>query len=216
MNKLTTNFLITPALLFCVAAFTGCSEQHEPPQAVATPVDSPIESSVDSQIESPRESSVNDIAIEPQNEALAETRVSSSLPSSLPSADGDIVGLKQYINLPVEPSRVVWAMNKVTEPAGKLTTEDWSIVARMELTKEQLKVLTNVPLPNKVVKLPAYTVEPWMEDVIANKFKLDKSGKFYKPLGTMLSAEQFFNDPLVTGAIYMITDNEILLFLQTE
>lgn len=141
---------------------------------------------------------------------------STSTSSAASSTDADLIKLEQFINLPVQPVRVQWAMNKVTEPVGKLGVEDWSIVARMELDEKDLKILTNIPLPNKVVKLPKYAIEPWMDDVIASKFKLEKSGQSYRPLGIMLSAEQFYRDPLVTGAIYMITDTEILLFLQTK
>lgn len=142
--------------------------------------------------------------------------VNASSSSIASSTDAELMKLEQYINFPVEPLRVQWAMKKVTEPVGKLGVEDWSIVARMQLNEKDMKILANVPLPNKIIKLPKYAVEPWMDDVVATKFKLDKSGQFYRPLGIMLSAEQFYKDPLVTGAIYMITDTEILLFLQTE
>ncbi len=143
----------------------------------------------------------------------AEDQIATAPPAS--STDAELLKLKELINLPVKPIWVKWEMTRVTEPSGKLGTDDWSIVARMTLEKDDIKILTNTPLPIKVIKLPAYTVKPWMEDIIASSFKLDDAGD-YKPLGTTLSAEQFYRDPLITGAIYMISETEILLFLQTE
>jgi hypothetical protein len=136
--------------------------------------------------------------------------------ASTSSADLELAELNQLINLPIKPIRVKWEINKVSVPSGKLDADDWSLVARMEVEKKDLKILTNTPLPNKVIKLPQYAVEPWMEDILASKFKLDKTGEFYTPLATVLSAEQFYRDPLLTGAIYLISETEILLFLQTE
>lgn len=140
--------------------------------------------------------------------------VSSS--SSVSSVSPEVAGLEQVINLPVKPLSLTWETNKVTERLGKLDTDDWSVVARMELSEKDLKLLSTVPLPNKVTKLPAYTVEPWMKDIIDTKFKLDETGHFYIPQGTMLSAEQFYQGSLITGAVYMISDTEVLLFLQTD
>ena len=128
----------------------------------------------------------------------------------------DVVELQKLINLPITPTKVVWEINKVTEPSSKYDREDWSVVARMELTEKDFKILSNVPMPIKVIKFPKYAVEPWMEDIIATKFKPDDTGDFYTPRGTVLSAEQFYKDPLVTGAIYMISETEILLYVQTE
>lgn len=143
----------------------------------------------------------------------AGQQIATDAPAS--STDAELIKLKELINLPVKPAWVKWEINKVTEPTGKLDTDDWSIIARMTLEKNDIKILTNTQLPIKVMKLPAYAVEPWMEDLIATSFKLDENGE-YKPLGTTLSAEQFYRDPLITGAIYMISETEILLFLQTE
>lgn len=143
----------------------------------------------------------------------AEQQIATDAPAS--STDAELIKLKELINLPVKPAWVKWELNKVTEPTGKLDTNDWSIIARMTLEKNDIKILANTQLPIKVMKLPAYAVEPWMEDLIATNFKLDENGE-YKPLGTTLSAEQFYRDPLITGAIYMISETEILLFLQTE
>lgn len=143
----------------------------------------------------------------------AEDQIATNPPAS--SVDAELLKLKKLINLPVKPTWVKWELNKVTEPTGKLDTNDWSIVARMTLEKNDIKILANTQLPIKVIKLPTYAVEPWMEDIIASSFKLDENGE-YKPLGTTLSAEQFYRDPLITGAIYMISETEILLFLQTE
>jgi hypothetical protein len=136
--------------------------------------------------------------------------------ASTSSADSELVELNQLINLPIKPIRIKWEINKVAVPSAKLDTDDWSLIARMEVEKKDLKILTNTPLPNKVIKLPQYAVEPWIGDILASKFKLDETGEFYTPLGTMLSAEQFYRDPLLTGAIYLISETEILLFLQTE
>ena len=132
------------------------------------------------------------------------------------STNNEVTKLEQLINLPVKPVWIKWEVTKVTKPVGKLGTDDWSIVARMALDSGDIKILTVTPLPNKIVKLPAYAVKPWMEDIIAANFKPDETGDFYIPQGTMLSAEQFYRDPLLTGAIYMISETEILLFLQTE
>ena len=143
----------------------------------------------------------------------AEDQIATNPPAS--SVDAELLKLKEIINLPVKPTWVKWELNKVTAPTEKLDTNDWSIVARMTLEKNDIKILANTQLPIKVMKLPAYAVEPWMEDIIASSFKLDENGE-YKPLGTTLSAEQFYRDPLITGAIYMISETEILLFLQTE
>ncbi|PUA27918.1 MAG: hypothetical protein B0W54_15505 [Cellvibrio sp. 79] len=143
----------------------------------------------------------------------AEDQIATNPPAS--SVDAELLKLKEIINLPLKPTWVKWELNKVTEPTGKLDTDDWSIIARMTLEKNDIKILANTQLPIKVMKLPAYAVEPWMEDLIATSFKLDENGE-YKPLGTTLSAEQFYRDPLITGAIYMISETEILLFLQTE
>lgn len=140
-------------------------------------------------------------------------------PSEAPvitAENSDITELEKLINMPVRPTRIIWEMNKVTEPSSKYDREDWSVVARMELTEKDFKILSNVPMPNKVIKFPKYAVEPWMEDIITTKFTLDDSGDFYIPRGTVLSAEQFYRDPLVTGAIYMISETEILLYVQTE
>lgn len=137
-------------------------------------------------------------------------------PSSSALTETDSARLNQFINLPVEPLWIKWEINKVTLPADKLDTGDWSIIARMELSEKDVKFLATVPLPNKVTKLPAYTIEPWVQDIIDTKFKPDETGDYYIPQGTMLSAEQFYRDPLITGAVYMISDTEILLFLQTD
>lgn len=139
-----------------------------------------------------------------------------SAPPVTSGASSDVTELEKLINLPIKPLSVMWEMNRVTEPSSKYDREDWSVVARMELTEKDFKILSNVPMPNKLIKFPKYAVEPWMEDIIASKFKLDKTGDFYRPLGTVLSAEQFYRDPLVTGAIYMVSETEILLYLQTE
>lgn len=136
--------------------------------------------------------------------------------ASTSSADPELAELNQLINLPIKPIRVTWEINKVAVPSAKLDTDDWSLIARMEVEKKDLKIITNTPLPNKVIKLPQYAVEPWIDDILAAKFKLDETGEFYTPLATVLSAEQFYRDPLLTGAIYLISETEILLFLQTK
>lgn len=138
-----------------------------------------------------------------------------SISSSSPQTD--IAALERLISLPVQPVTVKWSLGKVV--AGQSTAigpDDWGVVALISLNEEDLNVLSQTPSPATATGLPAYLIQPWLTDIVQAKFKPDSTGQFYIPQTASLKAEQFYKSPLLSGAAFAISNNEILVYLQTR
>ena len=129
----------------------------------------------------------------------------------------EIATLERLINFPVKPVTVKWQVNNVV--VGQSTApgpSDWGVVALINVKEEDLKILTAKTSPNTAASMPANAVQPWLAEIIKSKFKLDETGKFYTSQVATLNAEQFFKSPLLSGAAFVVSGNEILVYLQTQ
>lgn len=136
--------------------------------------------------------------------------------SSTSSPQTEFAALDRLITLPVQPVAVKWQVSNVASVQSTgLGPNDWGIVALLEVQKADLEKLS-VNKTSNAATLPAYLVHPWLADIIHSKFTLDADGKFYTPQVTVIDAEQFYKSPLLSGAAFVISDTEVLVYLQTQ
>lgn len=145
----------------------------------------------------------------------SDTEEKMSTTSSQPQTE--LATLERLINLPVKPVAVKWQVNNVV--AGQSTApgpNDWGVIALINFKEDDLQTLTTKPSPTTAAGVPANAALPWLAEIIKSKFKLDETGKFYISQVTTLDAEQFYKSPLLSGAAFLVSENEILVYLQTQ
>jgi len=139
-----------------------------------------------------------------------------SISSSASSPQIEVSALSRLINLPVQPLAVKWQVsNVIPKHSTELGPNDWGVVALLELKKEDIEKLT-ANTSSTPASLPAYLVQAWLVNIVQSKFTLDPTGKFYTPQVAILDAEQFQKSPLLSGAAFVISEHEILVYLQTQ
>ena len=143
-----------------------------------------------------------------------------SAQSATPSASTMIVysnaiyPLGQVIHLPVEPESVKFqTINLAVKAAG--AAEEWGIVALMKFSDENMKVVLENSRPIDDKNLPVAFGFDWLKPDVDANFKKDAAGNNYEFNKSALSAEYFYRSPLIQGASYQVSPNELLVYIHT-
>lgn len=128
----------------------------------------------------------------------------------------DLTTLKRLINFTVTPISAKWESSQVTNTQSTAPgPDDWGLVALIELSDADMQKLRAQTEPAPGIGLPTYLAKPWLQKTIDTVFYLDKDSKYYLSKAKSTSAAEFSKEPLTTGGVFFISDNEILLYLQT-
>jgi len=127
-----------------------------------------------------------------------------------------IYPLGQVIHLPIQPESVKFQTINLAKISGDPNSEEWGIVALMKFSDENIKAFVEKAAPLETKNLPAKFSFPWLKPTLDANFKLDATSNDYTFNKTALNAEYFYRSPLIQGAAFQISPNEILVYLHTQ
>jgi hypothetical protein len=127
-----------------------------------------------------------------------------------------IYPLGQVIHLAIQPESVRFQTINLAKNTGEPFAEEWGIVALMKFSDENIKTFIEKSTPVETKNLPAKFSFSWLKPTLEANFKLDTTNNDYAFNKTALNAEFFYRSPLMQGAAFQVSSNEILVYLRTQ
>jgi len=127
-----------------------------------------------------------------------------------------IYPLGQVIHLPIQPESVKFQTINLAKISGDPNAEEFGIVALMRFSDANLKAFLDQAAVIEAKNLPEKFAFSWLKPTLDANFKPDAAGSFYEFKKPVLNAEYFYRSPLIQGAAYQVSANEILVYLHTQ
>lgn len=157
------------------------------------------------------------VLVEGCSEKLKEDN--KTMAASEAPAKTDLETLKKLLLFPFKPLSSKWqvvALSQYNSATFNLGPDDWGIIALLELSSEDLEKLKAMKPSVEVVHVPKRLVPSWLTDVLNTNFTISDTQDFYVPSCPVLTAEPFFKSPLLSGSAFLVSDKQILIYLQTR
>lgn len=128
----------------------------------------------------------------------------------------DLTSLKRLMTLPAEPVSVKWSNANLVENIGQSPgPNDWGLLALLEYETPIVNELLAKQITLKAASIP--TTLPLAELVDAHRhFKIDGNKPYFVFEGEAKEATLFFKEPLLRGAVFLLDEHNMLVYLHTQ